>query len=217
MSRQFRIASALCIAASFLTILVSSTGSGVKAQDIQIPVAEATGSSAITVEPSQSGFRPAEQPLPQPEQIAPNSDDQAAPSAASLAELIDRTPLPAALSREMECLAGAIYFEARSEALVGQLAVGRVIIARAASGRFPKSYCGVVYQPSQFSFVRGNGMPPVNRESRLWQQAVRIALIADSGTWKSPVEGAMFFHAARVSPSWGKIRMARVDNHIFYR
>ena len=60
-------------------------------------------------------------------------------------------------------------------------------------------------------------MPAVNRESRLWQQAVKIALIADSGTWKSPVEGAMFFHAARVSPAWGKTRIARVDNHIFYR
>jgi spore germination cell wall hydrolase CwlJ-like protein len=75
----------------------------------------------------------------------------------------------------------------------------------------------VVYQHSQFSFVRANSMPPVDRDCHLWQQAVKIALIADSGSWKSPVEGAMFFHAARVTPSWGKTRMARVDNHIFYR
>ena len=217
MSRQFRIASAVCIAASFATILFSTGGSGAKAQDIQIPVAEAPGSSAITVEPHQSVFRPAEQPLPQPEQNGPDNDGEAMPSAVRLAELIARTQLPASLTREMECLAAAIYFEARSETLAGKLAVGRVIVTRAASGRFPSSYCGVVYQPSQFSFVRANGMPAVNRNSQLWQQAVKIALIADSGAWKSPVEGAMFFHAARVAPSWGKTRMARVDNHVFYR
>lgn len=215
MSRQFRIVSAVCIAASFMTILLSTIGSGAKAQDIQIPVAEAPGSSPITVEPHQSVFRPVEQPLPQPEQTASSSGEET--DAISLADLVERTSFPGALSRELECLAGAVYFEARSETLAGQLAVGRVIVARAASGRFPKSYCGVVYQPAQFSFVRANGMPSFNRESRLWQQAVKIALIADSGAWKSPVEGAMFFHAARVSPAWGKIRMARVDNHIFYR
>ncbi len=217
MSRQFRIASAVCIAASFVTVLLSTGGSGAKAQDIQIPVAEAPGSSAITVEPHQSVFRPAEQPLPQPEQTGPDAIGEALPSAVTLAELIVRTPLPASLTREMECLAGAIYFEARSETLAGQLAVGRVIVTRAASGRFPSSYCGVVHQPSQFSFVRGNAIPAVKRDSHFWQQAVKIALIADSGAWKSPVEGAMFFHAAHVAPSWGKTRMARVDNHVFYR
>lgn len=222
MSRQFRIASALCIAASLTTILVSTGGSGAKAQDIQIPVIEAPGSSAVTVEPHQSEVLPTERPLPQPERNAPESGgttspDMASPSVASLAELVEATPVPASLSRELDCLAGAVYFEARSETLAGQLAVGRVIVARAASGRFPASYCGVVYQPSQFSFVRASTMPPVNHDSRLWQQAVKIALIANSGSWKSPVEGAMFFHAARVSPSWGKIRIARVDNHVFYR
>ena len=217
MSRQFRVASAVCIAASLATILFSTGGSGAKAQDIQIPVAEAPGSSAITVEPHQSVFRPAEQPLPQPERSDPENDREGLPSASTLADLIERTPLPVSLSREMECLAGAIYFEARSETLAGQLAVGRVIVTRAASGRFPSSYCGVVYQPSQFSFIRANTMPAVNHDSRLWQQAVKIALIADSGAWKSPVEGAMFFHAAHVAPSWGKTRMARVDNHVFYR
>ena len=216
MSRQFRVVSAVCIAASLATILFSTGGSGAKAQDTQIPVHEAAGSSAITIEPRQSVLRPVEQPLPQPERT--DSEIGASSlSAVSLADLVERTAIPASLSREMECLAGAIYFEARSETLAGQLAVGRVIVTRASSGRFPSSYCGVVYQPSQFSFVRANGMPAVNHDSHMWQQAVKIALIADSGAWKSPVEGAMFFHAAHVAPSWGKTRMARVDNHVFYR
>ena len=60
---------------------------------------------------------------------------------------------------------------------LGQLAVGRVIVARSRSGRFPNSYCGVVYQPSQFSFVRGGRMPSINMDSRHWRNAVAIALI----------------------------------------
>lgn len=220
MSKQFRIVSAICIAASFTTILLSTGGSGAKAQDVQIPVAESTGSSAITVEPTQSVFRSVEQPLPQPERAQPDSDTEGSEvtvNVTSLAELVERTQLPSSLSREMECLASAIYFEARSETLEGQLAVGRVIVTRASSGRFPSSYCGVVYQPSQFSFVRASGLPAINHDGRMWQQAVKIALIADSGAWRSPVEGAMFFHAAHIAPSWGKTRMARVDNHVFYR
>lgn len=226
MSRQFHTVSAICIAASFMTILLSAGGSGAKAQDIQVPVIEAPGSSAIVVEPHQSVFLPTESSLSQPELPAVDigldggsrdQSDPTAPSATTLSQLVEATAAPTSLSRELDCLAGAIYFEARSETLAGQLAVGRVIVTRSASGRFPASYCGVVYQRSQFSFVRANSMPPIKRDSRLWQQAVKIALIADNGAWKSPVEGAMFFHAARVSPSWGKTRMARVDNHVFYR
>ncbi len=114
-------------------------------------------------------------------------------------------------------MAGAVYFEARSESLAGQLAVGRVIVARTASGRFPGSYCGVVMQHAQFSFVHGGTMPTINRSSHTWQNAVRIALIAHRGAWKSPAEGALFFHAARVHAVSGKTRIAQIDNHVFYR
>ena len=58
-------------------------------------------------------------------------------------------------SRELECLAVGIYYESKSEPLAGQLAVGQVIANRAKSGRFASTYCGVLFQRSQFSFVRG--------------------------------------------------------------
>ena len=62
-------------------------------------------------------------------------------------------------SRELECLATGIYFESKSEPLAGQLAVGKVIANRAKSGgRFPSSYCGVLFQRGQFSFVRGRSL-----------------------------------------------------------
>src|SRR3546814_1697830 len=67
---------------------------------------------------------------------------------------------------ELRCLAGAVYFESRGESLAGQLAVAHVIINRAESGRFPSSYCGVVHQRSQFSFVRGGKMPSIRESSR---------------------------------------------------
>ncbi len=138
-------------------------------------------------------------------------------NASSLAELVEAQPQPAELPRELDCLAGAVYFEAKSESLAGQLAVGRVVVARSKSGRFPETYCGVVYQPSQFSFVRGRSMPSVNRSSRQWKNAVAIAQIAHAGAWRSPVEGALFFHATHVSPGWRLTRLGRVENHVFYR
>src|SRR3546814_4388492 len=74
----------------------------------------------------------------------------------------------------MKCLAGAVYFESKGESLEGQLAVARVIINRARSGRFADSLCGVIYQPGQFSFVRGNGMPSIRLGSESWREAVAI-------------------------------------------
>ena len=138
-------------------------------------------------------------------------------NAATLPELVDQIAVPASVSPEIECLAGAVYFEARSESLAGQLAVGRVIVARTQSGRFPASYCGVVYQPSQFSFIHRGTMPAINRSSRTWRNAVKIALIAHHAAWKSPAEGALFFRAARVGAVAGKTRIARIDNQVFYR
>lgn len=137
--------------------------------------------------------------------------------ATSLAALVDAQGAPEELEGDMKCLAGAVYFESKGESLEGQLAVARVIINRAKSGRFASSLCGVVYQPSQFSFVRGGGMPPVRTESRSWREAVAIAQIATNDSWDSRAEGALFFHARRVSPGWGKAKLASIDNHIFYR
>lgn len=203
-----------------MTILASTGGSGANAQDLQIPVIEATGTSAVQSASMDALPLQDETVLPTPEVALPQSavaTDADIRSHASLAALVEETPIPAAVSDELRCLAGAIYFEAKSETLAGQLAVGRVIVTRSRSGRFPSSYCGVVFQPSQFSFVRGRAMPEIRKDSRAWANALRIASIADSGSWKSPVEGAMFFHAAHVSPRWGKTRLARIDNHVFYR
>jgi len=137
---------------------------------------------------------------------------------ADLATLVADLRGPDAGSRELECLATGVYFEAKSEPLAGQLAVGQVIANRANSGgRFPASYCGVLFQRGQFSFIRGRSLPSVPRSSRQWQTAVAIAKIVDQDLKDSEVGNALFFHARYVSPGWRLKRVAAIGNHVFYR
>lgn len=148
--------------------------------------------------------------------IAMTRDDDSI-SASSLSDLVRAQDTDDTLNAEERCLAGAVYFESKGESLAGQLAVARVVMARANSGRFPTTLCGVVFQKSQFSFVRGGDMPPIATGSTHWRNAVAISKIALNGSWKSPVEGALFFHARHVSPGWRLTRLGSIDNHIFYR
>ncbi len=135
-----------------------------------------------------------------------------------LAAMVGKLRNTVAGSRELECLATGIYFESKSEPLAGQLAVGHVIANRASShGRFPGTYCGVLFQRGQFSFVRGHSLPSVPRSGLQWKTAVAIARIVDQGLKASAVGNALFFHARYVSPSWKLKRVASIGNHIFYR
>ena len=135
----------------------------------------------------------------------------------SLASMVSRLKSATPASRDQECLAGAIYFESKSEPLAGQLAVGEVIANRAKSGRFASTYCGVVFQRGQFSFVRGHAMPGIARSGNQWKTAVAIAAIVDARLKNSAAPRALFFHAPRVSPAWHATRVATIGNHIFYR
>ena len=162
-------------------------------------------------------------PVTQPDTLAPSDEPVSADEAPAprvtgdLASMVAQLRSTEAGSEELECLAGAIYFESKSESLKGQLAVGHVIANRAASGRFPTSYCGVVYQRSQFSFVRGKSMPRIARGGMQWKNAVAIARIVDQKLAPTPVSKALFFHARHVSPNWRKTRVATLGNHVFYR
>ena len=133
-----------------------------------------------------------------------------------LSALVEEHAGAQATDSEMECLAGAIYFESKGEPLAGQLAVAEVIINRTKSGRYPSSICGVVKQPSQFSFVRGGWIPAI-KDSPQWRKALAIAHIAVNDLADSPAPQALSFHATYVSPGWRMKRVARVGNHIFYR
>jgi spore germination cell wall hydrolase CwlJ-like protein len=122
-------------------------------------------------------------------------------------------------NREQDCLASAVYFEARGEELKGQLAVADVVLNRTASPKYPDTICEVVEQPWQFSFVNATGrIPEADRSSEAWRNAVAIARIAQAGTARAVDSDVLWYHADYVSPSWGR-RLARQDKiglHIFY-
>ncbi|HUG46307.1 MAG TPA: cell wall hydrolase [Sphingomicrobium sp.] len=159
---------------------------------------------------------PAE-PAPQAAAHTPAPDSDSVDPEADLPTLVAQLRSADPGSREMECLAVGIYFESKGEPLIGQLAVGEVIVNRAESGRFPSTYCGVLVQRKQFSFVRGKSWPKVARQSRAWKTAVAIAKIVDQDLKDSKAGNALFFHARRVSPGWKMKRVASIGNHIFYR
>lgn len=135
----------------------------------------------------------------------------------SLAAAVAAQPSNVGEDEQINCLATGIYYEAKGEPLSGQLAVAEVILNRTQSGRFPDTACGVLKQPGQFSFVRGGKLPEPNAGSSAWRTAVAVAHVAKRALWDSPADGALFFHARRLAPRWGKARVASVGNHVFYR
>jgi spore germination cell wall hydrolase CwlJ-like protein len=133
--------------------------------------------------------------------------------------LVDRYSSGAPLSEEANCIATAVYFEARGEALEGQLAVARVIMNRAASGQYPASWCSVVKQPAQFSFVRHGQFPSIDTASAAWSKAQGITRLAMSNVIPSLSNDVLWYHADYVDPSWGhRLSMVqKIGQHIFYR
>jgi N-acetylmuramoyl-L-alanine amidase len=148
-----------------------------------------------------------------------NSDEHpAVKPTGDLAAMVSQLRAAEAGNHELECLATGVYFEAKGEPLAGQLAVGKVIANRTEShGRFPTTYCGVLFQRGQFSFVHGHSLPSVKHQNRQWQTAVAIAEIVDQNLKESPVGDALFFHARYVAPGWHAKRVASIGNHLFYR
>jgi Cell Wall Hydrolase len=125
---------------------------------------------------------------------------------------------------EENCLARAVYFEARSETDMGQLAVAKVILNRVKSPSFPKSICGVVYQGSgarnscQFSFACDGQADDVNQPGA-WAHAKAIAQRAIAGDPAVAMMGkATNYHADYVKPKWAKTmrRLTKIGHHIFY-
>ncbi|HYD11700.1 MAG TPA: cell wall hydrolase [Allosphingosinicella sp.] len=145
--------------------------------------------------------------------------DAPMPQLGSLEAEVARLAAVETAGAEEDCLANAVYFEARGESLEGQLAVAEVVMNRARSGRYPTTWCGVVVQRAQFSFVRGGVIPAANRSSEAWRRAVAIARIAQQGSTRLLEPNVLWYHANYVSPSWGR-RLARssvIGAHIFYR
>ncbi|WP_207102848.1 cell wall hydrolase [Paracoccus shandongensis] len=119
--------------------------------------------------------------------------------------------------RDLNCLAEAIYHEARGESTRGQAAVAEVILNRVDSRQFASSVCGVVNQPSQFSYTIGGRKAIGNKAAYL--RARDIARHALAGAPRVLTGGATYFHTPAVRPAWSRRfqRTVQIGQHIFYR
>jgi hypothetical protein len=159
------------------------------------------------------------------ESIAPkgevNSDNQRVKTPAERLGLFDEK----SRAKSEKCLAEAVYFEARGEAVRGQIAVAQVVLNRAFSGFYPNTVCGVVYQNKhrhfacQFSFACDNN-PEVIREPDMWDRAQKIAKASlDGQLWLPEVGKSTHYHAYWVRPSWVNEmkKLYKFGVHTFYR
>jgi spore germination cell wall hydrolase CwlJ-like protein len=127
------------------------------------------------------------------------------------------------------CLATAVYFEARSESQLGQLAVATVILNRVKASNSSSSICGVVYKGAshlnacQFSFACDGKLDLVD-DVRAWKTAhavTALALADDRKIKGGPMQilaTATNYHADYVDPVWSKSlnRLTKIGRHIFY-
>jgi len=159
------------------------------------------------------------------ESIAPkgevNSDNQRAKTPAERLGLFDEK----SRAKSEKCLAEAVYFEARGEAVRGQIAVAQVVLNRAFSGFYPTTVCGVVYQNKhrhlacQFTFACDN-VADIVREPDMWDRARKIAkAMLDGQLWLPEVGKSTHYHAYWVHPSWVSEmkKMYKFGVHTFYR
>jgi hypothetical protein len=213
------------IAAAFVTLAAMFAAPAMAADAPVVPVAART-LSILTL--PRIAAAPALQPLLSP----PGPNGAAAPAVAvqpiapavamsqgrPLRDLVIAFVDYGKQDAEEECLAKAVYFEARGESLEGQLAVAQVVLNRAASGIYPATICDVVTQPAQFSFIRGGKFPPIDASSACWHKALAIADIARKDLAQEIAANVLWYHASYVSPAWGHrlTRVAQIGTHIFY-
>jgi spore germination cell wall hydrolase CwlJ-like protein len=128
-------------------------------------------------------------------------------------------------TKDVWCMAQAIYFEARGETYRGQVAVGQVVMNRLAHPIYPKDICQVVFQNQQmhnacqFSFAC-DGIPETIDDPKSWKQADEIAKGVISGSLYLPEVGkATHYHATYVYQDWAPRlkRVAKIGHHIFYQ
>lgn len=127
-------------------------------------------------------------------------------------------------AEERTCLAQAIYYEARSEPRVGQLAVADVVLNRVASPVYPGSICEVVFQGSerrtgcQFSFTCDGSMQ-ARLNKRKWKESEDLAGAILAGVRVPVSRNATHYHADYVWPHWADnlTPTATIGTHKFYR
>ncbi len=136
------------------------------------------------------------------------------------------------LETALMCMALNMYHEAKNQSMLGQLAVGQVVMNRVEDKRFPDNVCDVVKQgltykngkvvlgKCQFSWYCDGKKDDVDKKSEKWRNSLRYAsMVITNRITLDVTEGATHYHATYVRPAWArtKTKTVRINRHIFYR
>lgn len=119
-------------------------------------------------------------------------------------------------AKQIECIAKAVYHEARGEPKIGQIAVAYSVINRRDDPRFPSTSCGVVFQPKQYSHI---DKAKFDLSSREWNRAVDVAANVYFKKVSDPTNGARwYYNPDKAKPYWRKYaegNAVTIGNHKF--
>jgi spore germination cell wall hydrolase CwlJ-like protein len=146
-------------------------------------------------------------------------------------EIVEAKPVD---SKQLQCLAENIYYEAGGESVTGKAAVARVVINRVKHG-FATTPCNVIHQATlvtrineetldtytvkmcQFSWVCENKKKPNANDPRFIQaKEIAYQVLAYDAYDEVLPRTALFFHNLTVDPFWPYKQVAKIGNHIFY-
>lgn len=124
---------------------------------------------------------------------------------------------------ELVCLALTVYYEARSEPVLGQVAVAEVVLNRQQSPAYPNTICEVVTQGGtrrdrcQFSYYC-DGKPERPTDWKAWRRARVIAELTQSGVLSAGLKGVTHYHTTYVAPAWDQqmTQVTTIGRHRFY-
>ena len=135
---------------------------------------------------------------------------------------------------ELKCLTDNVYHEARGEGAEGHYAVIFATLGRVLDKRYPKSICGIVHQPMQFSWTSDEKIlaQPINVRDYL-KAAIEVydlmhgrdiaSAAVEAGLRAGLPHGAIYYKARNFtgSPLVEKFfarlqRVASIGNHDFY-
>ena len=111
--------------------------------------------------------------------------------------------------REVKCLETNLWFEARSECFICQIAINKVVINRVNMEQYANNICGVIYEKKQFSWV-SNKNKQININNKMDKTsheriklAIKASILLEQLNIKY-MEDIIYYHTTNVLPYWAK-------------
>ena len=124
---------------------------------------------------------------------------------------------------DYSCLSEAIYYEAGNQSISGMVSVANVISNRVKDDRWSDDYCGVIYQPAQFSYY-WDGKPEKMPKYDNTLEHVAVFKARAVATWElltdiDITDGSLYYHNTKIEPPhWTTkvTQISQVGDHILY-